>query len=68
MGRVKEPTATYVVDKKGKRTAVILPIDEYERIMEDLSDLAAIAARKNEPTIPWEKVKRKLKKDGLLHN
>ncbi len=68
MGKVKEPTATYVVDKKGQKTAVILPIKEYERLMEDLSDLAAIAARKNEPTIPWDEVKKKLKKDGLLHH
>ena len=68
MGKVKEPTATYVVDKKGKKTAVILSIEKYEQLMEDLDDLSAIVARKNEPTIAWEKVKKKLKKDGLLHD
>jgi prevent-host-death family protein len=47
----------YVV-KNGKRTAVILPIDEYEELLQDLDDLAVIARRKNEPTIPLAEVKR----------
>ena len=51
----------YVV-KNGKRTAVILPIDEYEELLQDLDDLAVIARRKNEPTIPLAEVKRRLKR------
>lgn len=65
MARVKEPEATYVVDQRGRKKAIILSVDEYERLMEDLADLSAIAARKNERTVSWEQVKRKLKKDGL---
>jgi len=55
----------YVV-KNGKRTAVILPIDEYEELLQDLDDLAVIARRKNEPTIPLAEVKRRQKNNGAL--
>ena len=56
----------YVV-KNGKRTAVILPIEEYEELLQDLDDLAVIARRKKEPTVPLAEVKRRLKKNGALH-
>ena len=65
MSKVKEQMATYIVDKKGKKTAVILPIEKYEELLEDL---AVIATRKAEPTYDWERLKKKLKKDGLLSN
>ena len=58
-------TAEYVV-KNGKRTAVILPIGEYEELLQDLDDLRVIALRKNEPTIPLAEVKRRLKKNGAV--
>lgn len=64
----KEPTATYIVDDKGKKRAVILPIERYEELLEDLEDLAVMASRDSEPNIPWEEVKKRLKKDGLLPN
>ena len=66
MAKVKEPEATYIVDKKGKRTSVILPIEKYEELLEDLEDLATIASRKKEPTHEWMTLKKRLKKDGIL--
>jgi hypothetical protein len=48
--------------KNGKRTAVILPIHQYEELLQDLDDLAIIARRKNEPTIPLAEVKRRWKR------
>ncbi len=63
---MERKVAQYVVDEKGKRTAVILPVEEYEELLEDLHDLAIIAERQEEPTVPFEKLKQKLKKDGLL--
>ncbi len=59
------PKAEYVV-KNGKPTAVILPLAEYEELLEDLRDLAVIARRKNEPLISLAEVKRRLKKNGAL--
>jgi PHD/YefM family antitoxin component YafN of YafNO toxin-antitoxin module len=55
-----DPKAEYIV-KNGQPTAVILPIAEYEELLEDLHDLAVIARRKDEPTIPLAEVKRALK-------
>jgi len=53
------PSADYIV-KNGKGTAVILPIEEYEELLQDLDDLAVIARRKGEPTIPLAEVKRRM--------
>lgn len=59
------PKAEYVV-KNGRRTAVILPLAEYEALLEDLDDLTVIASRKDEPVIPLAQVKRRLKKHGAV--
>lgn len=56
----------YVTDNAGHKTAVILSIDEYNELLEDLHDLAAIAERKTETSIPHEKVVKELKDDGYL--
>jgi prevent-host-death family protein len=61
--RARESAAEYVV-KNGKRKAVILPIEEYEELLEDLYDLGVIASRRHEPTIPFEDVLRRLKKNA----
>jgi len=58
--------AQYIVDDEGRRTAVILPIEEYEQLLEDLHDLAVIAERRDEATVSFEEVKERLKKDGIL--
>ncbi len=55
----------YIV-KNGKPTAIIMPIDEYEELIEDLHDLAVLARRKDEPTIPIVEVKRRLKANAQL--
>jgi len=56
----------YIVDEKGEKTAVIIPVEEYEELLEDIHDLAIIADRRDEPAITFEELKKKLKKDGLL--
>lgn len=63
MQRFKEQ---YIINEKGQKTAAILPIEEYEELMEDLHDLAIVAERRNEPTIAFEELKERLRKDGLL--
>ncbi|MGH8091889.1 MAG: hypothetical protein ACREIF_00240 [Chthoniobacterales bacterium] len=67
MKAVLDPKANYVV-KNGKRTAVILPIEEYVELLQDLDDLAVIARRKNEPTIPLAEIKRRLKRNAALRH
>lgn len=56
----------YVVDAKGKKTGVILPLERYEQLLEDLHDLAVIAERRDEEPISLEEMKQRLKKDGIL--
>jgi PHD/YefM family antitoxin component YafN of YafNO toxin-antitoxin module len=50
----------YVVNEDGEKVAIILPIEEYEKMKEDLHDLAIVAERRNEKTISLEEMKRKL--------
>ena len=56
----------YVVDGRGKRTAVIVPAQQYQKLMEDLHDLAVVAERREEKSISLETMKRRLHKDGFL--
>ena len=58
-------TVQYLTDKKGKKTAVVLPIEDYEKLREDLDDLAVIAERRDEETIPHAEFKRSLKRHGV---
>ena len=45
---------------------MVIPLEEYEEMLEDLHDLAMIAERKDEPTISMKELKERLKADGLL--
>lgn len=54
-------TAQYLTEKKAKKTDVVLPIEDYEKLQEDLDDLAVIAERRDEKTIPHVEFKRSLK-------
>ncbi len=58
----------YLTDANGAKVAAVIPIDEYEELMEDLNDLAVVAERRDEPRVSFEEVKRRLKEDGLLSN
>jgi hypothetical protein len=59
-------TEQFVVDPKGKKTGVILPLREYQKLQEDLHDLAVVAERRSEKPVSAGEMKRRLKKDGLL--
>ena len=56
----------YLVDSKGRKTSVLLSLEQYEKLMEDLHDLAIVAERHKEKPIDIEELKRRLKKDGLI--
>jgi hypothetical protein len=64
--------ARYVVDENGERVSVILPIEEYERLIEELEELddvkAAEEARREIETgadelISWEQAKREMEEE-----
>jgi hypothetical protein len=44
----------------------VLPIADYEKLLEDLDDLAVVAERRDEPVIAHERFLSELKRDGAL--
>ena len=56
----------FVTDAEGRKTGVILGLKAYQRLLEDLYDLAIVAERRDEEPISLEEMKERLKKDGLL--
>ena len=50
----------FVVNAKGEKTGVILSIQQYQRLMEDLHDLVVVAERRDEEPISMEELKRRL--------
>jgi hypothetical protein len=60
------PQQQFIVNVKGKRTGVLLSLNQYQKLIEDLHDLAAVAERRDEKPISVVELKRRLRKDGLL--
>jgi hypothetical protein len=58
----------YIVNEKGEKKEVVIPIEDYEELLEDLHDLAVVAERKDEPVVPLEELLEKLKKSGILQD
>jgi hypothetical protein len=52
--------AQYLIDARGNSTRGLPSSKQYEKLLADLSDLAVIGERRE------EKMKRRLKKDGLI--
>lgn len=55
-----------LTDEDGRKVAVVLPIQDYEDLLEDVSDLALVAERRGEPRTALAEVKKRLIADGLL--
>ncbi len=56
----------FITDEAGHKTAVILSLETYRELMEDLADLAEVAERRDEATISHDDVVSELKADGLI--
>jgi hypothetical protein len=54
----------FVVDAEGNKTSVIIPMKQYEKLIEDLHDLAVVAERQPEEPITLPELERRLKEDG----
>jgi hypothetical protein len=63
---VTEMNLRYVTDKKGTKKEVILSIKDFENLLEDLSDLAVAAERRDEETVNHDDVIKELTRDGIL--
>ena len=56
----------FITDVNGERTAIVLPLDEYGELLEDLHVIRAADEAKDEPRIPWDEVKAELVSEGKL--
>lgn len=56
----------FIVDAKGRKRAVVIAFDAYEKLLEDLDDLAAAAERRDEAVVTHEQLLKELQADGLL--
>ena len=59
-------TLQYLTDEHGDRTAVVLPIGDYEKLLEDLDDLAVVAKRRDEHIISHNAFVADLHRDATL--
>ncbi len=63
---MEETQEQYVVNPKGKRVSVILSVERYDKLLQDLHDLAVVAERRNQKPISFDEMRKKKKKDGIL--
>ena len=56
----------YVTNEAGEKTAIILSLEAFEELLEDIEDLAIVAERREEPTMAHDQLVTELKRDGLI--
>ncbi len=66
MINTKELALNYITNESGEKTAVILPIAQFEELLEDIEDLAIAAERREEPTVSHADLLAELKQDGII--
>jgi|GEM_PF-1185342 len=57
----KTNSIRYLVTSQGTRTHIVIPIKDYERLIEDIYDNAVSDSRANEGTISLEESKQSLR-------
>ena len=59
-------TLQFITDKNEKKTAVILPIDEFLQLLEEYDDITTLVERQDERNISFEQVLSELERDNSL--
>lgn len=60
---------SYITDGKSRKKAVVIEmktLERYDEQIEDLFDAIIAESRRDEPTVSWEDLKKRLKKKGKL--
>jgi len=60
---------SYITDEKNHKKAVVIDfktLEKYDDNIEDLFDIIIAESRADEESIPWEEVKKQLRKAGKL--
>jgi PHD/YefM family antitoxin component YafN of YafNO toxin-antitoxin module len=65
MSTAKKMHTQYITNEQGERVSVVIPVDEYEALLEDIEDLAILAERRGEESSSHAEVIERLKADGL---
>ena len=60
------PNVQYVTNQAGEKTAVILPIEEYEELLEDLHLIRVASESKDEPRRPFNEVVDEMRAAGEI--
>ena len=63
---MSEPSPKFIVDENGKKVSVILTIEEYNELLEDIHDLKVVMERREEESISIDNLKDSLKRDGTI--
>ena len=58
----------YLTDADGRKVAVLVPVEQFNELLEDIEDLAAVAERRDEPTVDHHELLEALRRDGLLQD
>jgi PHD/YefM family antitoxin component YafN of YafNO toxin-antitoxin module len=66
MQRMPTLKPQYITDADGTKKGVILSVEEFEELLEDIEDLAVLAERREEPAISHEDLVADLKRNGYL--
>ena len=56
----------FLTNEDGERISVVLPIEEFNELLEDLEHLAVIAERRDEETVSHQDLLRLLDNDGKV--
>jgi hypothetical protein len=64
--KAKPHDPQYLLNRSGRKAFVVLPVREYEEMLDDLHDLAVVAERREEPRITLEQFEEGLKANGRL--
>ncbi|MDF1883581.1 hypothetical protein JHD49_06470 [Sulfurimonas sp. SAG-AH-194-C21] len=56
----------YITDDKGDKVSVVIGMEEFENMLEDIEDLTAIADRKDEESTSHADFLNELRADGTL--
>lgn len=50
----------YIIDEKGQKKAVVVDLETFGDLWEDIHDLLVLESRKDEPCSKWKDVKKRL--------
>jgi PHD/YefM family antitoxin component YafN of YafNO toxin-antitoxin module len=56
----------YITNERGEKTAIVLSIQDFEKILEDIEDLAKVAERKDEKITSHQDFIEELKQDAII--